>query len=333
MKNKIIGAILIALFIIALITTATFIYLSLFHDNIEKNSATKNSGTILQELNKTKKDIDLPLETTILEVKASKNILATEVIDYENAKKINFKESNNSKFISKCQIKQDKKPLKPKVFNDKTARLVIIMDDIGNSRQVQHLKELGMKITPSIFPSTKSHPNTPKFAKSFKCYMVHVPMEAYHFNRVEENTLKVSDSLNKIDQKISSIHKDFPNAVAINNHTGSKFTSNIEAMDRLFCTLNKYHIHFIDSKTAPHTLGEKMQKIHKSLVYTRDVFLDNKPDVDYIITQILKAVKKAKRKGFAIAICHPRKETFKALKSAKNLLEDVKLIYAKELYE
>jgi len=44
------------------------------------------------------------------------------------------------------------------------------------------------------------------------------------------------------------------------------------------------------------------------------------------------AVKKAKKSGLCIAICHPRQKTFVALREAKNLLLGVKLIYVDELY-
>jgi polysaccharide deacetylase 2 family uncharacterized protein YibQ len=334
MKSWIKGAILALFALLALIVSSIFIYLSLFSEEKalkDRNNTLLEKKVVDKEAPKKEEQNSSYEETTILEVKPSKYILASEIEDYKQAKKQKFQEENVSSYQPICKSVTTKKIAK-KVFKDGIKRVAIIMDDIGNIRQVKNLLALNMPITPSIFPSTKRHPDTPKFAKKFKSYMVHVPMEAFHFGRPEENTLKTSDSLKLIDKRVASIHKDFPNAVAINNHTGSKFTSNIKAMDRLFCALDKYGIAFIDSKTAPHTYGKKMQKIHHCYVYCRDVFLDNKPDVNYILKQIELVVKKAKKRGVAIAICHPRKATFEALKRAKPLFEGVELVYIEQLY-
>jgi len=127
------------------------------------------------------------------------------------------------------------------------------------------------------------------------------------------------------------MYQDFPDAVAINNHTGSKFTSDAEAMDRLFCILDKYDINFIDSKTASHSKGKEIGKLHNKVVLERHIFLDNEPDVAYILNQLKKAVRYAKRHGVAIAICHPRPETFAAFQEAAHLLKDVKMVFIDEL--
>jgi polysaccharide deacetylase 2 family uncharacterized protein YibQ len=277
----------------------------------------------------------LEFDTTILEIKAREKTdvlsIATEIDDYMSSQK--HKEENLSKPLLKPACKVVKKVPKrvKKVYHDKIPRLAIIMDDIGNANQVRDFKNIPFVITPSIFPSTKRHPNTPQFAKEFEHYMVHMPMEAFHFSRPEINTLQVSDSSEVVEEKIASMYQDFPDAIAINNHTGSKFTSSAEAMDRLFCALDKYDITFIDSKTAPHTKGKEVGALHNKIVLERHIFLDNEPDVDYILNQLQKAVRYAKRHGVAIAICHPRPETFEAFKEAAYLLEGVKMVTIDEL--
>ncbi|HHW4153187.1 TPA: divergent polysaccharide deacetylase family protein, partial [Campylobacter coli] len=79
----------------------------------------------------------------------------------------------------------------------------------------------------------------------------------------------------------------------------------------------------------------KAPKVAKALgqIYIqRDVFLDNRDDVAYIKNQLIEAVRLAKQKGFAIAIGHPRKNTFKALEQSKDLLKSVELVYLSEIY-
>ena len=66
----------------------------------------------------------------------------------------------------------------------------------------------------------------------------------------------------------------------------------------------------------------------------RDVFLDNEQNVSKILKMINKAVAVAKKDGVAIAICHPYKSTFEALKIAqKDAFNGVEVVYVDKIYE
>ena len=59
----------------------------------------------------------------------------------------------------------------------------------------------------------------------------------------------------------------------------------------------------------------------------RDIFLDTIAQKEHTDRQIDLAIKKAKDKGYAIAICHPFPSTIEALKNAKDkLTKEVDLI-------
>ena len=66
-------------------------------------------------------------------------------------------------------------------------------------------------------------------------------------------------------------------------------------------------------------------------MYSRNIFLDNKEDSEYIKNQLKKAVKIARKRGYAIAIGHPHKITLTTLKNAKNILKNVQVVYIDEL--
>ena len=243
----------------------------------------------------------------------------TEALDYEQTKKI--VSTNTSK------------PIKQKKIKTAKPKLVIIIDDVAFKYQINLIKQIPFKITPSFFPITKLHPYTPLYAKEFKSYMVHIPMEAFHFSKPEQNTLKINDSLEKIEKTISLIKKEFPRAKFINNHTGSKFTSNYKAMKRLFLVLKENNLGFVDSKTTPISKSYEVNKIYHLPLFSRNVFLDNKENKRYILNQLKKAIDIAKKRGYAIAIGHPHKITLETLKEAKNLLNQVDVIYIDELEE
>lgn len=211
-------------------------------------------------------------------------------------------------------------------------KLAIIIDDMANASQVRGLKALNLKLNPSFFPPDKNHSETPKLALKFDFYMVHLPLAAINYNKPEIDTLNPNDSKERIFKKIKQIKKDFKDLRYINNHTGSLFTSNEEAMRKLYEALKNQNIFFVDSKTIGNSKANKIAKELSMPYIQRDVFLDNEDDVNYVKKQLQSAVKLAQKKGFVIAIGHPRKNTFKALEQSKDLLKGVDLVYLSEIY-
>lgn len=210
-------------------------------------------------------------------------------------------------------------------------KLAIIIDDVSFQAQVDKIKKIPYKVTASFLPPTKKHPFTPKLAKTFPFYMVHLPLEAYHHKYPEARTLKKGESYKSIHRWIKQIKRDFPQAKYYNNHTGSKFTSDISSMDRLYRVFKKEGLIFVDSRTTAQTKAPMMAKKYKMPLLARDVFLDNSYKPQDIKKQLLEAVKVAKLQGFSIAICHPHSTTLKVLRNAKPLLKGVKLVYLNEL--
>jgi len=218
-----------------------------------------------------------------------------------------------------------------KTPKSKRAKLIIIIDDVAYGYQVRALKRLGIPINLSFFPPNSRHPNTPRYARTCKHYMIHLPMEALHYPHPEPRTLKVDSSSWEMERIIASVRKNFPRARYINNHTGSKFTADYQALKRLMPILDKYHFRLVDSRTTPKTqIPRIMQELHRPYI-ARNIFLDNKQDVAYIKRQIQKAVALARKKGLAIAIGHPHPATIKALRESKEILKKVDLIYIDQL--
>ena len=88
----------------------------------------------------------------------------------------------------------------------------------------------------------------------------------------------------------------------------------------------------MDSRTIASTKVPQIAKEFGDVYVARDVFIDNEHTVPYIHKQLQKAVNKAKKQGYAIAIGHPHNMTLKALSSAQNIFADVELVYIDELY-
>ncbi|HEB7535963.1 TPA: divergent polysaccharide deacetylase family protein [Campylobacter coli] len=257
-----------------------------------------------------------------------KDLNLSSIID-QNLSKI---DENLSLVVEQNLSKEENLTKDMNLSKTKQARLAIIIDDMANISQVKALQALKLKLIPSFFPPDKNHIDTPKLALKFDFYMVHLPLAAMNYTRPELDTLNPSDSEKRIFKKIQQVKKDFKDLKFINNHTGSLFTSDEKAMKKLYKAFEKEELIFVDSKTIASSKAPKVAKALGQIYIQRDVFLDNRDDVAYIKKQLMEAVRLAKQKGFAIAIGHPRKNTFKALEQSKDLLKSVELVYLSEIY-
>lgn len=211
-------------------------------------------------------------------------------------------------------------------------KLVIIIDDVATYEHASMIRSTGLKLTPSIFPMTKDHPNTPNIARGFEFHMIHLPMQAKHFDHPEIGTLNTNDSFESILKRIRKIRADFPRAVYMNNHTGSKFTSDYDAMDKAYRAFISEKFIFMDSKTIGHTVVAEVARKYSQPYISRDIFLDDDPSRSGVRRQLVNAVELAKKRSYAIAIGHPKKNTIDIIKESKDtILRDVDVVYLKEI--
>lgn len=219
----------------------------------------------------------------------------------------------------------------PKLLLEKP-KLAIIIDDVAVKSHIRAIKSLKLPLTMSFLPPSPQHPNSAKLAAQEDFYMIHLPMEAQNFSAEEPDTLRVNDSQQKIVQKVRELQKLFPKAQYLNNHTGSKFTADELAMNRLIFALKAHKIHFIDSRTTAQTKAPKVLQNYGLRYVARDIFLDHDMEKDAIKKQIKKAIKLAKTHGNAIAIGHPHANTIMALHESRALFNEVELVYINKLY-
>ena len=269
------------------------------------------------------------------------NLKHSEILKPEPAKKSEVEPGKKDKkqiYSEKPQKESAKKddfavvPFTPNSSVKGRAKLVLIIDDVATFEHASMIKSLGLKITPSIFPATKTHPDTPSIARSFEFYMIHLPMQAKHFDSPEIGTLTINESFESMLEKIKKIRKDFPRAKYTNNHTGSRFTSDYDAMDKAYRALIEQGFIFVDSKTIAQTAVARAAKKYNQPYISRDIFLDDDPSASAVRRELVAAVNLAKKRGYAIAIGHPKKNTIAVIKASKNnILKDVEVVYLKDI--
>jgi polysaccharide deacetylase 2 family uncharacterized protein YibQ len=237
--------------------------------------------------------------------------------------------------IDKIQIPKDDKQkiVKPvKEVIEQKPKLAIIVDDVSYKAHVKKILDIDYKITMSFLPPTARHKNSALIAQDLPFAMVHLPLEAMSFKHAEEGTLKIDDSYETMVEKLKQIKTLYPNIQYINGHTGSKFTANKIAMDNLMKAFKQFDYKFLDSRTTAKSVAFEMAKKHNVPFISRNVFLDNKPNKEYIQNQLKQAIKIAKKEGQAVAICHPHSITLQTLKESKHLLDGIETVYANELW-
>ena len=260
-----------------------------------------------------------------------------EEIKEEKAKELNAKKETKEQNKNKEKEKIDEKSIitnKDSFTYDKKnkPKIAIVIDDVTTQAQKDTILSMGYKITMAFLPPTNTHPTSAKIALNLPFYMIHFPMQASpKFKGQEINSLNITDSYETIEKRVKQLREWYPNAIYTNNHTGSVFTENEEAMDKLFRALKKYNFIFVDSRTSNKSVAKKYAQKYNMPYIVRNTFIDNEENYEYIQNQLKQAIEIAKKQGYSIAIGHPHAVTLKVLKDSKNLLKDVEPIFVNQL--
>lgn len=200
--------------------------------------------------------------------------------------------------------------------HEQSAKIVIIIDDMGiNREKTRKISSLQYPIMASFLTySPHLREQIEQSQNSGQEIMVHVPMEPSVMQNYTEQMLTTDMTDEEIIKTLNEMLAQIPQAVAINNHMGSKFTEDEYRMGVVMRVLKEKGLIFVDSKTSAKTQGYKQAKILNVVSFIRDIFLDNENNYDYILSQLQKTEKIALKKGYAIAIGHPKEQTYKALK-------------------
>ena len=143
--------------------------------------------------------------------------------------------------------------------------------------------------------------------------MAHIPMEPVGNADPGPGALMSGVSPADLREQLDKYLNGWTGYVGINNHMGSKLTSDRAAMDVVMMELKSRGLMWLDSRTDSGTVGETAAGAVGVPHLGRDVFLDNDDDEQAITAQLAKVESIARREGYAVAIGHPRDATVTAL--------------------
>ncbi|MEZ0575640.1 divergent polysaccharide deacetylase family protein [Halodesulfovibrio aestuarii] len=194
--------------------------------------------------------------------------------------------------------------------------LTIVIDDLGESISAAHsLAGLSYPVTFAIWPRSSYAKEIADIASAFsREIIIHQPMEPMSADaQPGPGAVYVDMTPEDIRATVRANFKLVPGAVGLNNHMGSKFTQNREAVREVALEAKKRGFFVLDSMTHAKSVFFNEAKRQGLIAFRRNVFIDNVKEVQSTLHQLKKAERIALAKGTAIAIGHPHPTTLLAL--------------------
>ncbi|MCX7770861.1 MAG: divergent polysaccharide deacetylase family protein [Proteobacteria bacterium] len=289
---------------------------------VKKEEKVLNKVTLDETVNKILGKLKNDGIIEIYEGDTKKIVFKRKGIDEVLSKALEGIEDNISFEVSKKEVaffKDNQRVVYPYVLliEDLRPKLVIVIDDIGNSLELGERVLKLQNVTLSIIPQLKYSLYFANRGREMKRdILVHMPMEPHSFDKYKDGETKFLTTEMDAEEikKLSKIYLDsVPNAIGVNNHMGSKFTEDAERLEIFLENIQGRKMFFLDSKTSINSVAGNVAEKLKMPFFVRDVFLDHELNEETISKQLDKALEIANQKGYAIVIGHPHKETLNVL--------------------
>lgn len=215
-------------------------------------------------------------------------------------------------------------------------RMAIILDDWGeNIALTRQAVDIGRPLTLSILPHLKYSGQIAELAhKNGLGVMLHMPMEPKKAReRMAPQTILTTTPDADVVRFLNEALADIPHVEGVNNHTGSKTTSDRRVMKLVLGRLKELDLFFVDSVVTVETVGPEVAKETGIRFTKRNVFIDNKLERNAILAELERAKDLAIKNGQVVVIGHDKKKTLAAIKEAVPQLEKagVRLVLVKDL--
>lgn len=203
----------------------------------------------------------------------------------------------------------------PIVLSDKP-KIAIVIDDMGvDQRRSRLATELAGPLTLSYLTYARNlHKQTQLAKRAGHELMLHVPMEPSSRDiDPGPNVLLSGVPAPEINAALNWGFDQFDGYIGINNHMGSRFTSDLAGMKTVMLALKQRELVFLDSVTSGSTKGHEAAIEEGVPFIARNIFLDHIDNIDEIRNRLEEVKRLAQKQGYAVAIGHPRDATLKAL--------------------
>lgn len=187
-------------------------------------------------------------------------------------------------------------------------RIAIIIDDAGNHMLgTADILSLRRPITVAIMPFlTSSKEDAISAHKAGDEVILHLPMEPVRGKRswLGPGAITTGMSDAQIKDQVRKDLDEIPYVVGLNNHMGSKASSDERVVRDIVSVAKERGIYIVDSATS---MKSKMAAVSREMgvpCVKRRVFLDDVHKPDFVAKQVRQLVDDARETGWSIGIGH-----------------------------
>lgn len=195
-------------------------------------------------------------------------------------------------------------------------KIAIILDDMGlDLRNSQIAISLPSEITLSYLPYALRLPAQTREARERgHVLMLHMPMEPMGNQNPGDYALRAGMDAGAAHGALMQAFGSFSGYVGMNNHMGSRATTDRNLMVLLAQELKQRNLFFVDSRTTANSVAAEVMQEYGVPVLKRHVFLDDDITSKSIGKQLMETERLARQRGAIIAIGHPHSLTLSMLK-------------------
>jgi hypothetical protein len=216
-------------------------------------------------------------------------------------------------------------------------RAAIVIDDLGQDLPAaERLLALPYPLTLSVLPMLRYSTQTAEEAhRAGREVMLHLPMEPQPGEHPSPGKGEIRTGMDsrEVERVIEADLQTVPYAVGVNNHMGSRATTQFPLMVAVMAALGERRLYFVDSRTTAASVALQAARSRTVPAFYRSVFLDDTETVPYTLGQLRKFRRLVEQQSVSLAIGHPHPSTIAALAQFLPDLErdDILLVPPSEL--
>jgi polysaccharide deacetylase 2 family uncharacterized protein YibQ len=208
-------------------------------------------------------------------------------------------------------------------WTEADGHLAIVIDDVGRELELfDKLLALRFELSFSVLPGAIFAAGVQQRlridSRRPREILLHLPMEpldpsAMGGAEAREVFLLASDTPAQLRRKLSDALARVPEATGVNNHMGSRLTTDVAAMAVIMPVLHERGLYFLDSRTNPETVAATAAEQAGVPTISRKVFLDHEPGREQIRAALAEAAAYSREQP-TVAIAHPSLELVEVLR-------------------
>lgn len=184
--------------------------------------------------------------------------------------------------------------------------LFLVLDDAGQSwQEMEFFVELAVPYTVAVLPGLPESREVIRQARGWGYEVIlHQPMEAFNGQDPGPRAITASHTIEEALEILKGNLDRYTGVVGVNNHMGSRITSDPSFMGPLLKEVAGRDLLFLDSLTTSRSVVSAVAAREGIAVLVRDVFLDHHRTRADIEAQLERALEIARLRGQVIMIGH-----------------------------